>query len=665
VATGSDTWLVAPPLADVPPVVGLTFDAGLARQPAGQLGVAALAAAWLVRVVGRPAEAVDRPDGLRATPYLTPAECTVVLAGPLPAVRAGLVRLRSALADPAPEIDDELRSRARMLDGGLEPWAAHLAARWRGHPVALASLGPVALDVLDGPALAGFLAARYGPADRVLWTTEPALVPPGAPARRTGAPGRPELPAARARPGCVVRRSAGEAFSALTHPFAAADRIALGLLADAVHRRLVELQPLASEVDLRLRPLPGRRGLVTCELVGALGDDAAVSTALAETIEDLAAGVAPEEVDRVGAGLAERTAIGPVDPGVLDTLARRQLATGDLQTPAGWAGELAVATDAEVRAALRSLRDSLLLAVPEAGTLPYELAGPARPPPAEGRRYPAYGDPATQVRCSSRRVARVRLRPSWRGRFDPGVTLAAVDFADVVLRVDSGDEVTTLVDADLGSIRLAWAAVRGGRRLREAVAARTTTAPRIRRPPGPELGRWLAELHGRRRRARLRTAAVAVSAALLVGVGTAVAVASRQRPVVAEVEAAETVRLANGTTLRVVGSPRPAATPNGYAVRVEMCGGGASRGTGGGDARNVLGPAKFALLEDGRPVGAPVPAPAGGGPPVPDVVLAPGECAGGWLTFAVPSRVLVAPRLRYANLPGDRVSWRLPAATLR
>jgi hypothetical protein len=245
------------------------------------------------------------------------------------------------------------------------------------------------------------------------------------------------------------------------------------------------------------------------------------------------------------------------------------------------------------------------------------------------------------------------------------VTLAAVDFADVVLRVDSGDEVTTLVDADLGSIRLAWAAARGGRRLREAVAARTTTAPRIRRPPGPELGRWLAELHGRRRRARLRTAAVAVSAALLVGVGTAVAVASRQRPVVAEVEAAETVRLANGTTLRVVGSPRPAATPNGYAVRVEMCGGGASRGTGGGDARNVLGPAKFALLEDGRPVGAPVPAPAGGGPPVPDVVLAPGECAGGWLTFAVPSGVLVAPRLRYANLPGDRVSWRLPAATLR
>lgn len=669
--SGSTTWLSGSPEVGAGAVAaGLTVDTGLAQQDPRHLGVAALVAAWLTREVARPGEAVDGPyAGLRVTPSLGQSELTLALSGGPAAVQAGLARLAAVLpAAGAATVDEDLRARARMLGNPLSPWSAHLAARWRGSPFVLTALGPLSLDTVDPAAMAAYVAAGFGPDARLFWTTDPELTPV-APA----GPGRPRdrlvLPPARTGPGCVLRRADEEVASTVADPFDPADRVALSVLAVALHRRLVEFQPLAADVELRMHPLPGRIALVTCVLVGAQGRDAEVLAAVAQTTEDLA-GCGSAEIDRVRRAVAADSVAGPA-PAALAALARRQLVVGDEPTPELLAAATATVTDGEVRDRLAALHRGLLLAVPAAtGDLPYPLVEPVARPVPGGARFPSWGEAGVLVRCSPRSVGRVRRAPltrtGWPPRRPAPTTLAAVDFDRVVLRIDAGQQATGLVDADLASVQLVFPAYQRGERLRAAVAARTAGVPVARVPPRPEVDAWLDQVVRRRRRARIGTvliSAVAVLGLLLAGLTAAL---TRQQPVRAEVAATQTVRLANGTTLALVGAPERVTRRSGFgpaqvwAVQIRMCGGGPSRGDGSASARNVLSPLKFAIVDGQRVVSATqttlvLP----DRPPLPDVDLEDGECGQGWVAFPLSGPELVDPRLRYSNLPGDRVLWRL------
>ncbi|HEX6754967.1 MAG TPA: hypothetical protein VF109_03375, partial [Mycobacteriales bacterium] len=213
--SGSTTWLTRDQDGTHGPVVaGLTVDTGFAQQDPRHLGVAPLVAAWFTREVARPGEAVDGPAaGLRVTPSLGQSELTVALSGSAAAVEAGLARLAAVLpAAATAEVDDDLRSRARMLVNPLSPWTAHLAARWRGAAFVLSALGPLAVETLDAAAMAGYVAAGFGPDARLFWTTDPDLVPvaPSGPARPRD---RLVLPVPRSGPGSVLRRGEGEVAS--------------------------------------------------------------------------------------------------------------------------------------------------------------------------------------------------------------------------------------------------------------------------------------------------------------------------------------------------------------------------------------------------------------------------------------------------------------------
>ncbi|HEX6755462.1 MAG TPA: hypothetical protein VF109_05900, partial [Mycobacteriales bacterium] len=452
-----------------------------------------------------------------------------------------------------------------------------------------------------------------------------------------------------------------------------AERVALSVLAAALHRRLVEFQPLAADVELRMHPLPGRVALVTCVLVGAQGSDADALAAVSQTVEDLA-GSAPVEIDRVRRAVAAEAADPEPAAGTLAGLARRQLVLGDEPTPELIAAAVAAVTDGEVRDRLAALHRHLLLAVPlpsaERGDLPYPLVEPLHRPVPDGDRYPSWGEAGVLVRCSDRRVGRVRRAPfvperRWPPRRADPVTLAAVDFDQVVLRIDAGEQTTGLVDADLSSVQLVYPAYRNGDKLRAAVSERTARVPVVRVPPRPEVAEWLAQVVRRRRRARLGTLlATAVLVAGLVAAGT-VALLVRQQPVRTELAGPGGVRLANGSTLALLGPPEQVRGRTAYepalvlAVELRVCGGGSSRGAGGPTARNALSRLRFALLDGRRVVTTAQATALRGRPGLPDVDLQDGECVQGWLAFPVAGTGVPDPRLRYTNAPGDRVVWDL------
>lgn len=490
--SGSTTWLTGAP--GVPVVAGLTVDAGHAQQDPRHLGVAPLVAAWLTREVARPG--VDGPaSGLQVVPSLQQSELTVALSGPADAVGVGLARLSAVLPAAAEAVvDDELRSRARMIANPLVPWSAHLAARWRGAPFVLSALGPLALDTLDAAAMAAYVAAACDA--RLFWTTDPDSVVPAGPVR----PGARGLPPPRTGPAGVLRRNDGELASTVADAYDPADRVALSVLAAALHRRLVELQPLAADVRLRLHPLPGRTGLVTCVLVGPQAADADVLAAVAETTEDLP-GAAAAEIGRIRRGVAgEIAAADEGDPATLAALARRQLAVGGDPTPERIAEAVSAVTDDEVRDRLAGLHRHLLLA--SAGDSPYDLVEPLHRPAPGGSRHRSIAEPGVLARCSDVRVGRVRLAPGrWFGHRE--TTLTSVDFDQLVLRIDAGPGVTGLVDADLASVQLVYPTYRRGDGLRAEVDARTGHVPVVRQREAPEVSAWAAELVRRDRRARI------------------------------------------------------------------------------------------------------------------------------------------------------------------
>jgi hypothetical protein len=140
----------------------------------------------------------------------------------------------------------------------------------------------------------------------------------------------------------------------------------------------------------------------------------------------------------------------------------------------------------------------------------------------------------------------------------------------------------------------------------------------------------------------------------------------RTTPVRTTMAATEQVTLPNGTTLGAVGEPEliehyDASSANLYAVQVRMCGGeDVVDGNGFHEARNYFGKEKFTLLfgEQSAQPRWPISERA---EPRGDY-LREGECAAGWVLFDLPEPVPTAPlTMRYTNIHGDDVRWRMPS----
>jgi hypothetical protein len=651
---GGAEWLVSGRDEETLAVAGVTVAGGYLAQPANQPGIAALTAAWLVSELSRPVEAVDLAGGrpARATCAVASTHVTFAFGGDEAAVAAALGRFDRLVADGPVELTDEVRARARLISNPLNPWSVHLAVRWGGAPVTLAALPALALDDLDPAAIVDHLRGWYVPSQRVFWTNEPKL--PGLVDLREvgGQPrGLPPPPAGYriAGRGTVLLRD-GRELASMIAPATPAGEVAMRLVFDALHRRLVDLEPLAADLYAHTIPVHGRSTLFGLVLAQSPVDrplPALVATA--QTLEGLAADPGPDHVlADARDGLADEYAGLLGDPDDLTALARRRLVLGDRRDQDEWAAALLAVPTAEIGAAIGELAATLLLAAPP-GTRPEELPYPIverlAPLPATGRRYPARYGGRRMIRASAARLG--AIRPD-RGRHE--ATTDCVEYADVALRIDIGAQATVLIDGHLDAMPVTWPLVRRGRRLRALVDAATAGVPVLRLGPDPAVDAQVASL---RRRSRRRRAAGLTALAALAGwvtVGQLRAAAAR-RPVLLPA-ATPVVRLGNGTTLGPLGPAE--LRPGVLSVQVRLCGGEPAGRTAG--SRNAAGPASFdALARTGAVL------PAAGAvlnrPSLGPVDLARGQCVSGWLSYRTS-----APgpyRLRYRNAGGDDITWAL------
>jgi hypothetical protein len=655
-------WLVTARPEGQQAVGGVTFGAGFLNQPTEQLGVAGLFAAWLTSSLSRPVEASDpaawdEPVRVLCSPGQT--DTSLVVAGASDGVLAALRRAGDLLANPAAaEVDQGLRDRSHAYQNPLQPWRHHLAARWAGHRPHLTAMGPLAVGSLDAAALAWFVASELMRAPRAYWTSEPSLAeqvnPPAGPPPRPPEP--PVLRLGRDRPGCVIRRSHGELFS-VAMPAGIPTEIGLSLLLRVLHRRLVEFEALATQVRIGRYEVGSGLVIAGVDADPLPGKEGATRAAAVQTLQDVAGGaVSAEEIGQVRDWYA--TDDEPYSPGAMAALARRHLLRGDFPTAAAVADEVRGTDDAAVRAALATGYRELLVAVPfeEAEQPPFPMAERVKPHRAEGRRFRDRLNQARAVRCSPRRV----------GIVDRGTTAASVDFAEVALRMDTGDQATTLVDRQLRSVQLVWDAHRRGQRLRELVDQRTPPVPLIREPPDPE---WTERFAGalRKQRRQMWTGIgiiVGIFLALIVVIAVGESLDSdpdpRAEDTVETVDAGTTVTLDDGTTVGVAAGPELIEhygpdLPYTYAVQVRMCGG---EGRDAGGTMFAAGNYRLDAGEQGL---------RGffGGvqerPGLREGLLADGECATGWLLYHLPEPTVPAPAtLTYENVAGDSVTWRLP-----
>jgi hypothetical protein len=441
-------------------------------------------------------------------------------------------------------------------------------------------------------------------------------------------------------------------------PAGIATELALSLLLRILHRRLVEFEPLATSVRMARYEVGGDVMLACADADLLPGKESAVRAATTQTLEDLAAGaVSPEEVAQVRQWYAggQRT-LPPAEPATLTALARHHLRHQDFPAPATVAAAAEQTSDEQVREALAGAYRELLLAVPaaEAERAPFPVAGRVTPGAAEGRRF---RDRLTQfraARCSARRV----------GIVHSGRTLDSIDLAEVALRVDAGDQSTTLVDRSLASLPLVWPVYRRGDRLRALVDRGVAHAPVIRVPPDPE---WQQELAGKLRRQRRRSVVgLSALAGFLVVLFTLIWVGESldDGPASADrtdetVDAGAEVTLPDGTTVNTAGSPELIEhygpdLPYTYAVQVRMCGGEGRDGEGTFFSSN-----NFRLdVGEQRQTGF---IGITERPGLREGYLRQGDCSTGWLLYHLAAAELTEPvTLHYASLAGDQVIWRMP-----
>lgn len=671
-----------------PTMVEVGFGTGLADQPVAQLGVVELLGAWLVVNLGRPTESLGGDGGVER-PYVsfttTPDVCVLTVAGESGQVSDVLGRLFDGLLLPgAVEVSDGVRDRARGHGVELRRWRSHLAARWPGVGRLAHALGPLALDALGTDDLEA-ARDRFAAAPRACWTNDAELADHLAARQPAAAADRPAFLLAsepRSAPGCVMAQQEGELFSVAMRDDPAG-QIALAVLSRALWRRLVDFDAVATDLRLQVTRLAGRTVMAHCVAAVLAGRGDALRRGVVETVEDIAAGsLSAEEIGRVRDGLAEaERSADPAHPDVAARLVRRHLVDGDFPLPARLAADLATTSDDAVRAALAAAGRQLLLAVPpdaaaDPAGLPYELAERIEPRPASGRRFRDWTAPARALRISPDRIGITIRMPAHREgekgrRWPRPVTVASVDVDDLFLRMDTGAQATTLIDRDFRAVEVVWGVHRHATQARRAVDAATATLPAIRLPPDPTWPEQLARAHRRRRRGRL---AVAGGVAAVAAIFTLLAlhpVHGDHKTNVA-LGAAGTARLANGTSLAIAAGPEMiehygADVPYLYAVKVRACAGREQDGRDGGNltARNYFDARYFALrfadttLPPSNAIVPDRPQPYG-------VQLGDGECATGWLLFATPAAVAAGTTtLRFANYPGDQVTWSLPAKPAR
>jgi hypothetical protein len=651
---GGAEWLVSGRDEETPAVAGVTVAGGYLAQPANQPGIAPLTAAWLIGELSRPVEAVDLAAGrpAKATCVVASTHVTFAFGGAEAAVAVALERFDRLVADGPAEITEEVRQRARLISNPLNPWSVHLAVRWGGAPVTLAALPALALDDLDPVSVLDHLRGWYVPSQRVFWTNEPKL--PGLVDLREvgGQPrGLPDPPRAYriAGRGTVLLRD-GRELASMIAPASPAGEVAMRLVFDALHRRLVDLEPLAADLYAHTVPVHGRStlfGLVLAE--SPVDRPLPTLVATAQTLEGLAADPGPDHVlAEARDGLADEYAGLLGDPDDLTALARRRLVLGDRRDQDEWAAALLAVSTADIGAAIAELAATLLLAAPP-GTRPEELPYPIverlTPLPATGRRYPARYGGRRQIRASPDRLG--AIRPDRRRDV---ATTDCVEYADVALRIDIGEQTTVLIDGHLDAMPVTWPLVRRARRLRAAVDAATAAVPVLRLASDPAVDAQVASLRRRsRRRWALGMTALLVLAAWIT-VGQLRAAAAR-RPVVLPA-ARDAVRLGNGTVVGPLGPPE--LRPGVLSVQVRLCGGEPAGRSAA--SRNGAGPASFAALTR---TGTPLRAAAAvlDRPALGPVDLARGQCVTGWLAYRTSTP---APyRLRYRNPAGDDITWPL------
>ena len=683
IRSGPGLWLVTsrPETQDV--VGGVTFGAGWLHQSPEHLGVASLLAAWLMTSLDPPVEAADaaeRGEAAQLAFWVGQTESSLLAIGSAEAVGSTLRRVEGVLAGAgAAEVDDDLRDRAMAYGGPLEAWFAHLAARWPRYRPHLAALGPLGLSTLDAAAMAAFVDRCMTPAARVWWANDPSI--PGMVDLRDAVDPDQHVelvapPGLREGPGCVVQRRPGELFSTVLSE-GPATKVSLSLLARTLHRRLVEFEPLASEVRLSFYHLGGGVGLVCGEADLLPGKDAGARAAVLQTLEDLADGsVASEEIARMREGLAENERSAALhEPHELLRLVHRWFLGGELPTPDGIAEELERTTDEQVLETLALAQRQLLLSVPPeeaAAEPPFPMVERARfrDVAGQGRGFRSLVTKGRAARCSAERVGLVEAVRQGAGTAQ--VTRASVDFEEVVLRLDTGDQSTTLIDQQGAAVQLVWGTYHHDEELHRLVDGQTAEVPVVRQRPDPEWPERLAEMLRKRR--RRRTWGISAGAAAVVLVASLVTLAwmdsAHTRRTIVEIGSTATTTLPNGTRLSLVGSPEliehyDSTIAYVYAVQIRMCGGSEDRNDFV-HTRNRL-EADFYELRVGdttpplltidtryklreRPT------------PVDFRDLDPGECANSWVLYQLPgpNQDLSSTVLRYHNT-WDRVTWRLPS----
>lgn len=676
-------WLVTSRPDAYPVVAGVTFAVGWLHQPTEHLGVLALLAAWIGTSLRRPTEltgmvTTDTPQ-ISFQVDQTHSSLLVVAEAP-ELVAQSLVRVDAALDDlPTTAEFDSVRDRAKGYANALTPWRMHLVTRWPGHRPHLAALGSRALATLGPEALEHFVGARFRPAPRVYWANDSRvaeLVQSSAGARHGAEPreGRTALSAdgsdvapgtGRSEPGCVVRRSVNELATVAVHS-TPVDDLGCALLGRALHRRLVEFEPLTSTFEMMRYDLGG--GIALACAIGDIvaGKSAEVSVAMRQTLEDLASGeLSAGEIGRVRDVLADQAAaLPPETPNTMLDLVQRHLRSTPFATPETVAAALASVTEDAAREVLRTYLSRALLAVDaDAENPPFPMAESSSGRVFPGRSFVNWAAPGWAVRCSEEGLSLLtKVQPRHGVGVAKWVPRSGISFDEVVLRLDAGTQRTTLIDAHLRSIDLAWDSYRKTDRLRQIVDQQTREVPVIREPEDPQWSDWLA----RRRRARRRdlTILICMCSAVVPAIILAAVLERADGPLVTTIGLQETATLPNGARLRVASAPeliehyRPHIGFV-YAVQVEMCGGREYQHEPG-EPRNLFSHAKFNLDTGQRaPYGyvwiAERPAPT-------ERYLDKDQCASGWLTYQLPDRqTAVSPRLEYTNLQGDEVTWQLPA----
>lgn len=661
------------PLAEI----GLIFAHGYAHESPAELGITAAAASSLVRELSRPREAGGhRPLELEVATEVNLQDTVLVLRGNVEALREGARTVQSILARPD------------VLEVAIAPNSRRFRwSGWTNELVAWLGMGPVGLAAeLEDPwvgsaaQLQDFV-RRLDPASgrpMTAWTTDPGLVgvafqgPPG-PSTLAYHPLTWREPSPTATgPGSVTATFDNNVLSARV-PTTPGFDVAVRLVARTVHRNLVELTQLVAALRFSAEQV-GAETLFAVRAVPNAGETnwAEVRSALLQALDASASFldvILAEEIDRARTPESIELDLELATQAMSALRSGKQLTRGELM------GQLDGLTVPQLRLGIEQLQAASLVGVPEGQDPPSGRPGwQPRPLPPVTRPYVSRRSVvrlpyAGGLVRSDLRATPAILQQTRRGGMGHGKTgqtgraaSTALDLRNVVVRIDSGNTWTTLIDRDNHRLTVAWPAYRRTAPLRSLVDA---AAPPQVRVSWPESRQLTAALRSRLRNHRLRIILPLGFLLLIVALlWLPSALKTYQQPVVTTVAVGTVVTLANGSTVQVsnLESRKTAYTHEPVLlVDVRYCGGGVTvdRNTSR-TARNYVTWERFRGTGV-RQIGLGAVPLRAGESPMGEAELAQGQCTGGKLGFVVVDPALSPSqrRIDYRNGSGDTIGWTL------